>query len=591
MNASGPFSDEQKQYLEGYFCALRQQGGIPWLGQNAEGQFTSDAPAPGEASATAPTVFGTPVDDLSKEERIKHERHGLDVWDTLVANADADRFPEGGDTFRYKFYGLFHVAPAQDAFMLRCRIAGGRLLAGQLRGLAEIAEDWGGGYADCTTRANLQIREIRPKDTVDVLMKLDELGLTAKGAGADNIRNITASPTTGFDPSEFLDVMPYARALHHYILNHRELYGLPRKFNISFDSGGAISVCADTNDIGFYACRVGPNDDGIEPGVYFRVQLCGITGHKQFARDCGLLLRPKDAIALAAAMVRVFIEHGDRTNRKRARLKYLIDDWGVGKFLEHVAAKLAFPLVHYPVERCELRRETAQHGHLGVHPQKQPGKFFLGVVIPVGRLQPSQMKGLADLAERHGTGELRLTVWQNLLIPNLAEESIETVKADLRALGLNHTAANVRGGLVACTGNTGCKFASTNTKGQAVELGDYLAERFTLDQPLNIHLTGCPHSCAQHYIGDIGLLGTKVKRDGATVEGYHVVFGGGVDERQAIAHEVFKGVAFDELKPLLEHVLTVYLESRQPGESFGAFTRRHSADALCALFEPSALAV
>lgn len=588
---SGPFSDEQKQYLEGYFTALRQQGGIPFLGQNEAGQFTSEPnDAIGGTGETA-TVFGTPLDELCKEERIKHERNGLDVWDTIVANAAAEKFPEGGDSFRYKFHGLFHVAPVQNSFMLRCRIAGGRLTSTQLAGLAEIAEDWGGGYADCTTRANLQIREIEPRDTVDVLMKLDELGLTSKGSGADNVRNITASPTTGFDPIELLDVMPYARALHHYILNHRDLYGLPRKFNISFDSGGVISVCADTNDIGFYACQVPDGVKGVEPGVYFRVQLCGITGHKQFATDSGILVRPKDSVAVAAAMVRVFIEHGDRTNRKKARLKYLVDDWGVSKFLDKVQEKLAFPLTRLPEEACALREHTEQHGHIGVHPQKQAGFHYIGVVIPVGRLLPEQMKGIAELARRHGRGEVRLTVWQNLLIPHVADADVDAVTTGLRELGLTHTTASLRGGLVACTGNRGCKYAATDTKGHAIALGDYLAERFSLDQPINLHLTGCPHSCAQHYIGDIGLLGTKVKREGATVEGYHVVFGGGVDERQAIAHEVFKSVAFEELKPLLEHVIRIYLNERRAGESFGAFTRRHSADELRGLFAPDSEAI
>lgn len=582
-----PFSDEQKQYLEGYFSALRQQGGIPWLNQDNAGKFTAD---PSGSGADAAHVYGTPIDELSKEERIKYEQNGLDVWDTMVANADADRFPTAADAFRYKFHGLFHVAPAQDSFMLRCRIAGGRITSHQLRGLAEIAADWGGGYADCTTRANVQIREIPPRHTIDTLIKLDELGLTARGSGADNIRNITATPTTGFDPVELLDVMPYARALNHYILNHRELYGLPRKFNISFDSGGLISVCADTNDIGFYACRVSDGRD-VEPGTYFRVHLCGITGHKQFASDTGLLIKPQQSIAVAAAMIRVFIEHGDRTNRKKARLKYLIDDWGVEKYLAAVQEKLGFKLIRLSPKACAPRSPTRQHGHIGVHPQKQAGLNYIGVVIPAARLHPGQMIGLAQLAERHGTGELRLTVWQNILLPHIADEDIAAVKAGIQRLGLDWATHSIRSGLIACTGNAGCKYAASNTKAHSQALGDYLSEKFALDQPINIHLTGCPHSCAQHYIGDIGLLGTKVKRGDTSVEGYHVAFGGGVDERQAIAHEVFRSVPFEDLKPLLEHVISVYLERRRDTESFGAFTRRHSADELKGLFANNAIAV
>ncbi len=575
---TGPFSEEQKQYLEGYFTALKRQGGIPWLSKDADGRFSADKP-----TAVEEHVYGTPIDELCKEERIKYDQNGLDIWDTIVENADKDTFPDSADVFRYKFHGLFHVAPAQDAFMLRCRISGGRLEAYQLRGLADIAEDWGGGYADCTTRANLQIREIRPSDTLKTLIRLDELGLTSKGSGADNIRNITATPTTGFDPQELLDVMPYARALHHYILNHRDLYGLPRKFNISFDSGGIVSVCADTNDIGFVACRVGTGES-VEPGVYFRVQLCGITGHKQFARDCGILIHPHQSIALSAAMVRVFIENGDRTNRKKARLKYLVDDWGVEKFLDAVQEKLSFELIRLPLGRCSLRSPTAQHGHIGVHPQIQEKLHYIGIVVPVGRLLPGQMRGIAKLADHFGRGEIRLTVWQNLILPYIRDTDLPEVQQKIIELGLHYSSNALRGGLVACTGNAGCKYAATNTKAQAIELGDYLSERLELDQPINIHLTGCPHSCAQHYIGDIGLLGTKVKRGDESIEGYHVVFGGGVDERQAIAREIFQGVPFDELKPLLEFVLRIYLKQRLEGESFGAFTKRQSSEQLKQIF-------
>ncbi|MGF1450978.1 MAG: NirA family protein [Opitutales bacterium] len=578
-----PFSEEQKQYLQGFFTGVQQRG-MPFLGTDAAGQFTGDPAQAVEADPQEETVFGTPVEDLSKEEKIKHELNGLDIWDRIVANTAADRFPDGPDVFRYKFYGLFYVKPAQDSLMLRCRIPGGALRSHQMRGLAEMAEYWGGGYLDITTRANLQIREIQSRNAVDTLIKLDELGLTSKGSGADNIRNVTATPTTGFDPQEVLDVMPYAKAMHHYILNHRDLYGLPRKFNIAFDSGGVISVCADTNDVGFYAVRH-PGSDELEPGVYFRVQLCGITGHKQFASDCGLLLKPEEAIPVAAAMIRVFIANGNRTNRNKARLKYLVDEWGAEKFIAEAEKNLAFPLRLVPAESCDARGPTHQHGHVGIHRQKQKDKRYVGVVIPVGRMLPEQMRALADLADEFGSGETRLTVWQNLLIPHIADVDVDAVKERIADMGFHYETATVKRGLVACTGNRGCKYAATDTKGQARELGDYLAERFELDTPINIHLTGCPHSCAQHYIGDIGLLGAKVKRNGESVEGYHVVFGGGVDERQAIARQVFSGIAFDELKPLLEHVLGIYLERREPGETFWAFSNRHSLDELKNLFE------
>lgn len=572
------FSSEQKQYLEGFFSGLNQRGALPFLGQNGSGQFTNDP-----AEAVEETVYGTPVDDLCKEERIKYEQNGLDVWDTLVANAEDGVFPNADDMFRYKFHGLFHVKPVQDSFMLRCRIAGGVLKSHQLVGLAEIAEDWGGGYADCTTRNNFQIREIMPADTVNTLTKLVDLGLTARGSGADNLRNISASPTSGFDPDEVLDVMPYARAMHHYIMHNRDLYGLPRKFNISFDSGGRVQSCADTNDIAFYAVRVGKGRLA-KPGVYFRVQLCGITGHKQFASDCGLLIQPDQAVAVAAAMVRVFIENGDRTNRKKSRLKYLIDDWGVKKFLEATQEKLSFNLTYMALAACEPRGLTIKHGHIGVYNERTPGLNYIGVVIPVGRMLPEQMKSIAELANRYGRGEVRLTAWQNLIIPGIRDEDLEAVKAAIIEIGFHYKSTTISGGLIACTGNAGCKYAASNTKGHAIQLAEFLEAEIELDQPINIHLTGCHHSCAQHYIGDIGLIGAKVKVGDESVEGYCVVLGGGVDENQAIAHEVFPATSFEDLKPLLLNVLKTYQEKREGQETFWQFNQRHSADELKNLF-------
>jgi len=581
------FTSEQKQYLQGFFAGVAQRGEL-FVGQTANGQFTHDAQAAAGGNLAEEMVHGVPIEDLCKEERIKHEQHGLDVWDTILDHAAKEKFPEGGDVFRYKFHGLFYVSPAQESMMLRCRIPGCVLRSGQMTGLAEIAEDWGGNYAHVTTRGNLQIREIMPKDSVDVLIKLRELGLTSQGSGADNVRNITASPTSGFDPDEVMDVLPLAKAMHHYILNNRELYDLPRKFNIAFDNGGAVSVCADTNDIAFYAVRVGEGQ-GVEPGAYFRVQLCGITGHKQFAKDCGLLLKPGECVAVAAAMLRVFRENGDRTNRKKARLKYLIDDWGVEKFLEAVQAKLAFDLRYFALQSCEPRRSVVRHGYIGVYPQKQEGLKYIGVTVPVGYLTPEQMKGAAQIAEQYGKGEIRLTVWQNFIIPHIAQEDLETVKAELRSLGFDYTHHPISNGLVACTGNAGCKFAATSTKAQAIELGQHLRERVELDQPVNIHLTGCPHSCAQHYVGDIGLLGAKVKVDGESVEGYHIVLGGGVDHEQGIAKEIFSSVPFTDAPALLEHVLKTYLDQRDGDESFIAFTRRHSEEQLKEIFSSHVL--
>jgi len=567
------FSAEQKEYLLGLFVGAMQRGRRPFVGHTASGLLTDD-PASGSINHAAPaedSYHGTPVSELCREELWKYEQNPLDIWDKLLAHADDNRLPEAEDVFRFKFHGLFYVAPAQNSFMLRLRIPGGVLASHQMRGLSDIAEQWGAGCADITTRANLQIREFKPKDIVRVLTAVQSLGLTSRGSGADNIRNITASPLSGIDPNELIDTSPYANALHHYIMNSRDLYGLPRKFNIAFDGGGSISVVADTNDIGFMAVRVGEGRS-VPAGVYFRVLLCGITGHKQFASDCGLLIHPEQSVAVAAAMIRVFIDHGDRTDRKKARLKYLVDKWGVEKFVEETEKRVAFPLLRVAAEECQPRNTVDRAGHIGVCPQSQEGLRYIGVSVPVGRLPINQMRTLADVAEKFGSGELRLTIWQNLILPNIPSERVDAAVDCLRTAGLDSTAGSVLRGTIACTGNRGCRYSATDTKSHAVELAALLDARFRIEQPFNLHVTGCPHSCAQHYVGDIGLLGTKVGGE----EGYQVVIGGGSDGDQGLARELVPSVAYSDLPSMLEGLFAAFEERRRPNESFLEFSRRHS---------------
>ncbi len=568
-----PFTLEQKQYLEGFFAGTAQR--MPFAGHTAVGQITAD-PASGTQNLAA-LFHDTPVDDLCREELWKYERNPLDAWDELLAHTNENRAPSPETTYRFKYHGFFYVAPAQDSFMLRLRVPGAVLTSAQLRGLAEMAEDWGAGRCDLTTRSNVQIREFQPKHLVPVLNKIAALGMSSRGSGADNIRNITASPLSGLDPRALLDVRPHADALAHYILNSRDLFGLPRKFNVAFDDGGTISAVADTNDIGFQAVRV-PEGKSLPAGVYLRVLLCGITGHRQFATDAGVILNPHEAVAVAAAMIRVFAGHGDRTDRKKARLKYLVDRWGMAKFLEETEKLLAFPLLRLPVEDCEPRGPIDRAGHIGVHAQVQPGLSYIGVSVPVGRLPVAQARAVAEIADRFGTGEIRLTVWQNLILPNIPEASLAPAQQALLAAGLNFTAGPVLSGTVACTGNQGCKYAASDTKTHAVALARALDERFPqLTQPLNLHVTGCNNSCAQHYIGDIGLMGTKVEGE----EGYVVSLGGGTDADQGIAREFIPAIKFVDLPPVMERLLGAFADRRaSEAETFLAFTRRHSIDEL-----------
>jgi ferredoxin-nitrite reductase len=412
-------------------------------------------------------------------------------------------------------------------------------------------------------------------------MGLHELGIINRGAGADNIRNITASPTAGIDPQELIDTRPLAKQMHHYILNHREMYGLPRKFNIAFDGGGAISALEDTNDIGLTAVRL---KSGGEIG--FLLTLGGITGHKDFAHQTGVFLAPCECIPVAAAVVRSFIDHGDRTDRKKARLKYVLDRMGLDAFVADVEKRLPKKLRRIALDECGPRPAVVKHGHVGFHPQKQPDLNYVGVVFPVGRITCEQMRQAAAIADRHGSGTIRLTVWQNLIISDIPTAKIDAVKSELAEAGLGWTATGINGGLIACTGNAGCRFAAANTKKHAIQIADYLESKLTLDQPINIHLTGCHHSCAQHYIGDIGLLATKVPVGEEMVEGYHIYVGGGYGSKQGVAKELFRNVIADDAPATIERMLQSYLAHRNPShETFVDFVNRHPADQLVTLVE------
>lgn len=570
------FSSEQKEFLQGFFAGI-DAGAVSFrdLAERPQSDPTED-------------------EDLCKEERVKRALDPLDATVELFRKARDNSPPEGDDVFRFKWNGLFWLSPVKDGYMCRLRIPGGMLQSFQLRELASIASDLTTGYIQITTRSNFQLRLIQPKDCPELLRRIQSVGLHSKGAGADNIRNITMNPCAGCDPHEIIDVRPFVRELASIIIGTREFYDLPRKFNIAFDGGGAIGSVEDTNDIGAQAVRIGPGSSSIEPGVYFRLALGGATGHKTFANDWGVVVRPEQLNEVIVAILRVFIRDGDRSNRKRARMKYLVESRSLPGFLKDVEALLGWQLARLPAEAPiqETRSVSQQgHGHVGVYPQKQEGRFYIGVDVPVGQLESWQLARIADIADSYGSGEIRLTVWQNLILPDISGTFVETARAALHRIGLRTESSPLRSGFVACTGNRYCKYAASDTKGHAVAVMDYLDGRVPLDQPVNIHFTGCPHSCAQHFMGDIGLLGCTVKSS-PSGEGYHITVGGGFGEHRAIGRQILQSVPAESVGAVLERILLAYLKLRHSSdETFHAFCARQSTAELQEAFAGLAVEV
>ena len=436
---SSEFTSEQKRYLEGFMSGMQaMRAGRPAGSAASLDSVGHEGPDKAHLKAQDDAVANG--GKLADQEKWKRAEHPFDAYARFRSQAVAGVYPKPEDNFRWRYHGLFYVAPAQDSYMCRMRIPNGILTHWQLAAVAEIAERLAGGYAHVTTRANLQIREIGAEAAPEVLERLVEAGITCRGSGADNIRNVTGSATAGIDAQELLDTRP-----------------------------------------------------------------------------------PHDRLA-----------------------------------------------------------------HIGVHAQRQAGLNWIGVWTPLGRMTAAQMRALAETARMYGDGDIRLTVWQNLLVSGVRDQDVAAASAAIAAAGLATQVSNARAGLVACTGAKGCKFAASDTKGHALQIADHLDASLTIDQPVNIHLTGCHHSCAQHYIGDIGLIGAKValNDDGDQAEGYHIHIGGGFGAQGAIGQLLRSDVVAGDAPGIIENLLRIWQARRaDSAESFQAFTARLGIEELKRLTE------
>jgi ferredoxin-nitrite reductase len=453
--------------------------------------------------------------------------------------------------------GLFYATPAADGILSRIRIPGGIISSQQCRAIANIAKQHGGGYVDVTNRANLQVREIRTGINAEVLKHLQDMGLGSRNSVVDHIRNIMTSPTAGIDPLELIDTRPFVQSWDDYIAAHPALSGLSAKFSVCFDGGGIIRVCDRLNDILFAAVLVNGN-------VYFRLHL-SVGAKGQPPSDTGILLLPEKCLPVLAALAEVYLAHSNTTSKRRLRLLELLNTLGCENYLQEVQQRLPFSLLCSEARKnlpsllgkgegfSTLLQGGGKYQHIGIHPQRQQGLFYIGVVLPLGRLESKQMKGLADLAAKYGSGTLRLTPWQNLLLTDIPQQWVGDVQSEIAFLGLDTSATNIKSALVACSGKKGCASSATDTKSHALALAEYLETRVTLDCPVNIHFSGCEKSCAQHSKSDITLLGVSIETDNGTVEGYHVYVG---DSKEKFGRELYQNVTFAELPTLIERMLS-----------------------------------
>lgn len=497
-------------------------------------------------------------------ERLKSEKDGLAVKAELEAFARMgwENIPEDDRDHRLKWLGIFFRKRTPGQFMLRLRLPNGILTSGQMRMLGAIIHPYGEqGVADITTRQNLQLRGIPIEDMPQVLRQLKEVGLTSIQSGMDNVRNITGSPLAGIDPDELIDVRGLTRKVQDMITNNGEgnpsFSNLPRKFNIAICGCRDNSVHAEINDLAFVpAFKNGRLGFNVLVGGFFSARRC--------AEAIGLdvWVDPRDVVPLCEAVLLVYRDHGLRANRQKARLMWLIDEWGLEKFRAAVERQIGHPLL-----RAAEKDEVVWHKRdlLGVHAQKQPGLNFVGLHVPVGRLNALEMMELARLAEVYGSGELRLTVEQNVLIPNVPDSRVAPLLKEPLLKKFSPNPGPLQRGLVSCTGNQFCNFALIETKNRAVALMEELEAELEIPQTVRIHWTGCPNSCGQPQVADIGLMGTTVRKDGKPVEAVDIYMGGEVGKDAKLGECVRQGIPCEDLKPVLVELLI---------EHFGARPRR-----------------
>jgi ferredoxin-nitrite reductase len=505
---------------------------------------------------------GNGAAEKNKIEIIKDEKDGLDALPDILRLAPTNNWQEmtEADKQRAKWHGLFFRIPTPGNFMMRLRLAAGKTNARQFRVIADLADQYGKGFCDLTTRQQIQLRWLTLADAPDIWRRLAEVGLHSKQTGMDNIRGVCGCPVSGLTTHELLDATPVIHELNEIIVGNREFTNLPRKFNITIT--GCLENCChpETQDIGLvpaYRELEGQQING------FNVLVGGKQGSGGYrpASPLDIFVRPENAAQMCAEIALIFRDHGSRAARTRARLAFLLEDRGVAWFRAELQRRLSQPLLKAGTDM----RKKHHSDHLGIQPQKKPGPgydgpalHYIGMLVPVGRITTAQMRGVADLAERYGNGDIRVTVGQNLIIPNIPETRIGALTDEPLFQELPYDPSPIMRGLVSCTGNDYCGMALIETKGYAIQVARELEKRTAGRKvlPLTIHWSGCPAGCGLHQVATIGLQGCRSRVDGQVVDSAHVCAKGKSGTNPVVATDLMYDVPIERLAEALEPLVS-----------------------------------
>lgn len=528
---------------------------------------------------------------LPEIEQIKSRKNGLDVL------ADIYRYSELGfaaiepdDLALFRWYGLYtqraeanaaagEPGPSEETdglFMLRVKFPNGIVTAEQMRTIGELAERYGRGMGDITTRQNIQLHNLAIEDVPVVLDELNAVGLSFTQACGDVWRNIVGCPLTGVDGHELIDSRPLIEALETEFVGKREYSNLPRKFKVS------VSACAhgcaqhEINDIGLVAV----DKDGV---VGYDVWVGGGLGASaRMGRRLDVFALPDEAVEVCRGITEIFRDEGRRNKRTRARIKFLVDEWGVERFRDELETRLGRELATSVEPPAPL---DPHRDHLGIHPQVQHGLYYVGGTTLRGRFTADQMIGAADIATRYGSGQLRCTNRQNIIVVDVPDEHVDTVAAELADLGLPTEASAFRRGVISCTGMEFCKLAIVETKQRAAELIEHLERRIgDLDGSIRINLNGCPNACAQYQIADIGMQGGIAKTANGRVQGFILHIGGRLGAEAGFGRRVSsKAIPAEDARYAVERIVRAWKGERAPGETFSSWADNQADTRLASL--------
>lgn len=485
-------------------------------------------------------------------EQLKAEKDGLDVGLEIPQFAESGwkSIPVGDRDHRLKWWGVFFRKRTPGYFMIRIRITNGIATASQLRAIGSIANKFGNGIADITTRQQIELRSVQIENIPTILNQLRDTGLVTLQTGMDNIRNVVGCPVAGLTPNELLDAFPITRTFTAMFLANKAYTNLPRKFNVTIT--GCLENCThtETQDVALVPATKEIEGETIKG---FNVLVGGRNGSGGYriASPLDAFVRPEEAAEVACAVALIFRDHGLREGRNSARLSFLIDVWGIEKFRASVESRLGYTLLRAGLD-ARIPKST---DHIGVFRQKQDHLNYVGLKVPVGRITGDQLEGVARLAETYGKSEVRLTTNQNLIISQVSDEKLPSLLEEplLKVFRCNPT--QIMRGLVSCTGIEYCNLAVIETKNRALQIAQEIERKVERKQPLTIHWSGCPAGCGNHTVADIGLLGRLVRVDDKMVDGVDIFVGGssGPDANRGI--QIMENVPCDQLPQVLEGLI------------------------------------